>query len=446
MVPGSGIGPQMPQAYMGGEGGQGGLHPAQIQQLQQMRQQQQFMQYQQQMAAAAAAAGRPSPVFTGVPAGGKMAGPASAGPDGSTAGSPGSAAGSNNTAEITPAGAGTAPLAMTPKPAGSAIVRLLHYAELVGQAGDQTLDLDFWKRLVSEFFTESGMLKFGVSNAQEQKQFDVPYQIVPRFYQAFFQSGVRRMQFNFENPREYFNVNNHYIDCTRCSITYWFRDGSVVNCACPTRVLFTPSLKIEWIDQRCMEYTELVSRSVLSSILSNSRDLGSGNSPASLLPPSKVTAFGVSSSVMRFLECSETISHMRDLMAFSADPSSGGPLKALESLARVLQSRGLQQSQAQGPNQKQNQAQNQGGQQKNENARQNHADQQASPTTQGQPPNGNGPDTMPSPAAFQHHARTASAAGTSASPRVSKRRRASVKSEVAGDSPKMKSSPSLAKK
>jgi hypothetical protein len=247
------------------------------------------------------------------------------------------------------------------------------------------------------------------------------------------------MQFNFENPREYVSINNHYIDCSRCSITYWFRDGSMVNCACPMRVLFTPSLKIEWIDQRCMEYTEMLSRTLVSSMFNAAQTDQSLNGPPGgpgsmyMLPPSKVTAFGVSSSVMRFLECAETISHMRDLMAFSADPSSGGPLKALESLARVLQNRALQQ---QGPqNEQSDQHQNQKPQ------------QQQSPGGSQQP---NGSESMRSPAAFQQqqhgHTRASNAASTSASPRITKRRRASVKSDATGDSPKVKQSPSLAKK
>lgn len=258
--------------------------------------------------------------------------------------------------QVMPSGLTGGMLGTVSKPSGSGIARLLQFVEAIGSAGEQSKNIDFWRKICYEFFSESGVLKFSVSNGKETKNFEIPFQIIPRFYHNFFEAGVIRIQFNLENPREFFNsMSGHFVECTRCSLTYWFQNGTVITLHSPTRILLNASMRIEVMEQHNQEHTEMIRRSSLSSFISPSgltnngrqqqvkqqQDSGSHISSFYSLAPSQVTSYGYTSSTMRFLEISETLTHMRDLMAFSATPASGGPLKALEALAKALQNRGI---------------------------------------------------------------------------------------------------------
>lgn len=228
---------------------------------------------------------------------------------------------------------------------GTAVIRLLHYAELVASSGPQIHDVDFWKRLVAEFFNENCIFKFTVDSGKEIKSADIPYHIIARFFHAFVKSGVSKIQLCLENIREYpagppsmispshltglgtsGNTGpGHFIDCSRCYVNYWYSDGTMVTSRCPLRVLMNSNFKIEWMEQHCAQHAIYT--------------MQEANNPVQ--QKVDITPFGVTASMMRFIEMAETISHMRDLMQYSTNPQLGGPINSLKSLVNALKSRDL---------------------------------------------------------------------------------------------------------
>ncbi|PWN50276.1 hypothetical protein IE53DRAFT_369043 [Violaceomyces palustris] len=89
-------------------------------------------------------------------------------------------------------------------PPGSGVLRLLQYSEGLG-AGQDRGDVEYWRSFVSEFFMPNGVFRLVLWNpaSREQKGFEVPTSVLPRYFHTSFVSGLRSSQLTLENPREY---------------------------------------------------------------------------------------------------------------------------------------------------------------------------------------------------------------------------------------------------
>ncbi|CBQ71476.1 conserved hypothetical protein [Sporisorium reilianum SRZ2] len=87
---------------------------------------------------------------------------------------------------------------------GSAVLRLLQYSEGLG-SGSNRADIEYWRSFVNEFFIPTGVFRLILWNAtsREQKGFEVPTCVLPRYLLTNYVSGLRSTQLQLENPREY---------------------------------------------------------------------------------------------------------------------------------------------------------------------------------------------------------------------------------------------------
>lgn len=87
---------------------------------------------------------------------------------------------------------------------GSAVLRLLQYSEGLG-SGNNRADIDYWRSFVDEFFIPTGVFRLFLWNAtsREQKGFEVPTCVLPRYLLTNYVSGLRSSQLQLENPREH---------------------------------------------------------------------------------------------------------------------------------------------------------------------------------------------------------------------------------------------------
>ncbi len=65
--------------------------------------------------------------------------------------------------------------------------------------------MDYWRAFVNEFFIPTGVFRLILWNtaSREQKGFEVPTCVLPRFLLTNYVSGLRSSQLQLENPREY---------------------------------------------------------------------------------------------------------------------------------------------------------------------------------------------------------------------------------------------------
>lgn len=219
-----------------------------------------------------------------------------------------------------------------------AILRLMQFCEALNVVSDQKLEMDYWRRVIGQFFTETATVKYALNDGKETKIFELPAAILPRFYQTFTTSGVQRIQIHLEHSRPQLTpANGYFVECPKASVSYWIGNDSMFTSSGMIRVLFNDSFKIEQMEQSTHDHHEYISRAMGLALLKETDTTFK----------ERLCPFGVTEPVMRFLQISDTITQMKDLFTPSVMPNSGGPLKTFESLHNKINSRSFQQQQLQ---------------------------------------------------------------------------------------------------
>lgn len=84
------------------------------------------------------------------------------------------------------------------------MLRLLQYSEALGHGPDRN-EIEYWRAFVDEFFVPTGVFRLALWNpsSREQKAFEVPTSVLPRYMHTTYVSGLRSSQLTLDNPREY---------------------------------------------------------------------------------------------------------------------------------------------------------------------------------------------------------------------------------------------------
>ena len=95
-------------------------------------------------------------------------------------------------------------------------------------------DLAYWMHFVQQFFSPRGVMRHSLWMLDESsnKQYEIPFSALPRYFHTHFQSGIKSMQLITEKGTEKPLPNNgHYIESLKSTFVYWFDNGSQV-CYC----------------------------------------------------------------------------------------------------------------------------------------------------------------------------------------------------------------------
>ena len=105
---------------------------------------------------------------------------------------------------------------------------------VIAQRMKQRVDNEYWMIFVDRFFSTKGVLRHSVWIVDEtsNKQYEIPYPALARYFFTHFESGVRNMQLMIEKGSEKELPNSaHFVESQKSSFIYWFENGSQV---CPT--------------------------------------------------------------------------------------------------------------------------------------------------------------------------------------------------------------------
>ncbi|POS83496.1 hypothetical protein EPUL_005153 [Erysiphe pulchra] len=241
---------------------------------------------------------------------------------------------------------------------------------IAAQAAKQRDDLNHWSSFVETFFSPKGVLRHSVwvMDDKTNKQYEVTYPALPRYFNTHFESGIKSIQMILERGSEKELPNNfHYIESQKSSFVYWFEGGAQVVASGSMKVHFDGFQKIELLEFNTSSHEEYLPRSqvieaarplhiwgkewhkINSSPESktspdlNKKKLKLMKSPAQPppdieLPASKMKpSMGITQSVFRFLEASippfqlaEVMIQMNSLFAYSHQNPKLTPTNALD--------------------------------------------------------------------------------------------------------------------
>ncbi|KAJ6182208.1 hypothetical protein N7485_000850 [Penicillium canescens] len=250
------------------------------------------------------------------------------------------------------------------KQTGQSILTLYSYAEVLSnfQSRGEAHDLSYWQAFVERFYSPGGVLRQGVwNNTAGSKQFEIATPALARYYLTQFTSGITQIQMCVEAARERESGNGgHIVESGKTSFVYWFKNECQLFANGTLRAYFDVNNRLEMLDINVLNHNEFIPRSLLLAmeadsqkqspkVPKNAKRAQQKPTPSLSLPDSMVTANGVPTPVMGFLEVAETISQMQMLFQFSQSNPQLTPPDALRNLVNTLQTQNPNPGFAPGP-------------------------------------------------------------------------------------------------
>ncbi|RFU79868.1 hypothetical protein TARUN_2357 [Trichoderma arundinaceum] len=250
------------------------------------------------------------------------------------------------------------------------LLKLMQFGErLSGFPGAKSKDdLTYWNRFVAQFFSSpNGVFRHSLHVSESEdatdKQYEIAYPAIARYFHTHFSSGVKSIQLILDSgssdrplPGDCYCIEN-----PRASFVYWFETGSHLVATGTLRAQFDAEQKIELFEFLTTRQEEYVSRkrvieaakpahewikewrsvntmdgkqSPEMSKKGKARQLKSPQKepPGVLvdLPDSAVNSKGVTEAVHQFLEIVEVMGQMNPLFGFYHSNPGLSPYGALE--------------------------------------------------------------------------------------------------------------------
>ncbi|KAF3344013.1 PTAB protein [Verticillium dahliae] len=261
---------------------------------------------------------------------------------------------------------------------GHCLLKLMQFSEhLSGFPGSRGKDdLSYWNMFVNQFFSTKGVFRHSVHITDHEdpsdKQYEISYPALARYFHTHFDSGVKNMQLIMEKGTTDRPLpgDGHWIENTKSSLVYWFDNGSHLVATGTVRAHFDHEQKIELFEFVTSGHEEYISRkSVIESAKPahnwvkewhkvNSQDSKTSpemskkgkarplkspqNPPPEALvdlPESSVKrGMGVTEEVFQFLEIVEVFGQMNPLFGFSHSHPGMRPYLALEQYVNQINS------------------------------------------------------------------------------------------------------------
>lgn len=119
---------------------------------------------------------------------------------------------------------------------------------------------------MQQFFSPKGVFRHSVHiidvEDQTDKQYEITYPALARYFHTHFDSGVKTMQLVLEKGTTDRPLpgDGHWIENTKSSLVYWFESGSHVSCIAPIVFESLPNSLFSWSLPVPSAHTSITSR------------------------------------------------------------------------------------------------------------------------------------------------------------------------------------------
>lgn len=240
-----------------------------------------------------------------------------------------------------------------------------HLSAFPGSKGKD--DLSYWNAFVARYFSPIGVFRTSlhISDAEDttDKQYEIGYPALARYFHTHFSSGVRNMQLIMDKgvTDRQLSSDCHCIENGRASLLYWFETGSHLVATGTLRAQFDADQRMELFEFLMTDHEEFISRKRVIDAAkpahnwfkewrkANVQDvkqspemskkskgkqlkLPQTQPPEVLmdLPDSAVNSKGLTEAVHQFLEIVEVMGQMNPLFGFCHCNPGVAPYAALE--------------------------------------------------------------------------------------------------------------------
>lgn len=252
---------------------------------------------------------------------------------------------------------------------GQCLLKLMQFGEhLSGFPGPKGKDdISYWTTFVYRFFSPNGVFRHSLHVADGEdstdKQYEIAFPAIARYFHTHFESGVRNMQLIMDKgiTDRPLPGDCHFIENSKASIVYWFETGSHLVANGTLRAQFDAEQKLELLEFITTSNEEYVARRQVidaakpahvwmkewhklnSSDAKGSPEMSKKGKAKQLkspqshppevlsdIPDSAVNSKGVTAAVHQFLEIVEVMGQMNPLFNYCYSNPELGPYSALE--------------------------------------------------------------------------------------------------------------------
>lgn len=102
-------------------------------------------------------------------------------------------------------------------------------------------DLTYWNAFVDRFFAPDSVFRYSLHVTEggetTDKQYEISFPAIARYFHTHFDSGVRNMQLILDKGTtdRPLAPDGHFIENPKASLVYWFETGSHVSTCCTAR-------------------------------------------------------------------------------------------------------------------------------------------------------------------------------------------------------------------
>ncbi|RKP34351.1 LIM-domain binding protein, partial [Dimargaris cristalligena] len=194
-----------------------------------------------------------------------------------------------------------------------------------------------WLQLINQFFAPDAIIHFQLTCEENENVKTRSFELNPHTLAHYFyfnrKSGIIKQCYSMENPTEHMlGPLGRLLECDTTTVLDVHKNGTKVHHEAGLSIYFNTQNLIDLWEFRTHTHIELLPRVFVDTLRNSShhntmgsKKLGSGkggdnhpklNSSMTLIPESPVTGYGVPEQTIRTLEISETLNHMKDIMAY----------------------------------------------------------------------------------------------------------------------------------
>ncbi|AET40831.1 Mfg1p Ecym_6460 [Eremothecium cymbalariae DBVPG len=232
-------------------------------------------------------------------------------------------------------------------------------------------DYEYWDKFANDIFTPNGILRYARKNGDDTRLFEFVMPIIPSLLKFLGSTGVVRIEVVPQQLRvQVLSNGTIFFEYPRCTVTYFYPDGSYMTNFSQIKGIFDATLKIEWCDICTYSFVPGIEWNSLERVISDhkvsyeifqalsdpnatpnlgvdeNKDYSVNKADVQQVPPNfnaitqlrsqfkvfhNISSFGIHESLMRVLQVNDVMSYLKNLKVYQKLNNIQSPLESLSS-------------------------------------------------------------------------------------------------------------------
>ncbi|AMD22824.1 HHR055Wp [Eremothecium sinecaudum] len=153
-----------------------------------------------------------------------------------------------------------------------ALLRVHDVFNQINMSMGKVSDYEFWSKFTKDVFTSNGVVRYARKNGDDTRLFEFAMPIIPSLLKFIASTGLVRLELVPQQLRaQVLSKGSIFFECSRCTITYFYPDGSYMTNFSQIKGVFDTSLRVEWCDMCTYSFVPGIEWNSLERVLSDQK-------------------------------------------------------------------------------------------------------------------------------------------------------------------------------